>query len=420
MTPPPQRPLPPRWPALLALGFSLVLVGTIALRLLSVRFAAGDMYPPYSSLRSDPLGTRVLHDALAETHGIRVARSLGVDLPTDAAPGVTLLILGLPPAESSSVPTTLVQQWETLARGGGRVVVAFLPRVEDRRDRVPPPSSSLEPQDNPIASLRDRWEFTVSRLDDLRFTKDLRPPMEALRTADAAVHHPFLPPAIPWYSLVHFGDTSSPWHTLYTQAGQPVAIERRWGAGHLVITTDAFPLSNEALRRQRQTDWIAWLLGNASQVVFEERHLGIQAVPGVAGLARRYQLHGLAAGLCLLAALWVWRSLTTLVPRHPPTSQPAPVAGHGSEQGLAQLLRRVVRPHDLPQVWVNTWSQSVGRDPAWHPTTADLQAHLPSHSPPPKPTPSPFQTLATLHSLVHARSRNGPQPPLALPKPKPQ
>jgi hypothetical protein len=417
MTPLHHPPSSPRWPAILALVLSLVLVGTIALRLLSVRFAAGDMYPPYSSLRSDPLGARVLHDALADTPGLRVARSLGVELPADAAPGVTLLILGLPPADSSIVPTTLVQQWETLARGGGRVVVAFLPRVEDRRDRVPPPTSSLAPEDNPVASLRDRWEFVVSRFEP-RDPAASPLPTEAQRNADAAVNHPFLPPAMPWYSLVHFGDTSSPWHTLYTQDGQPVAIERRWGAGHLVVTTDAYALSNEALRRQRQSDWIAWLLGNASQVVFEERHLGIQAVPGVAGLARRYQLHGLAAGLCLLAALWVWRSLATLVPRHHPTTPPAPVAGHGSEQALAPLLRRVVRPHDLPQVWVDTWSQSVGRDPSWRPTTTELQTHLQTHTPPSSQRPSPFHTLSTLHSLVHTRSRSGPRPPLALPKPK--
>jgi hypothetical protein len=396
---------------------ALVLVGTIAIRLLSVRFAAGEMYPPYSSLRSDPLGTRVLHDALADTHGIRVLRSLGVELPTDASPGVTLLVLGLPPAESSIVPTTLVQQWETLARGGGRVVVAFLPRVEDRRDRVPPPTSSLPPADNPVASLRDRWEFTVSHFEP-RDPAASPLPTEAQRTADATVHHPFLPPAIPWYSLVHFGDTPSLWQTVYTQDGQPVAIERPWGAGHLVLTTDAYSLSNESLHRHRQTDWIAWLLGDASHVVFEERHLGIQAVPGVAGLARRYRLHGLAAGLCLLAALWVWRSLATLVPRRENPTAPEPVSGQDSEQGLAQLLRRVVRPEDLPKVWVATWNQSVGHDPSWHPTAAELLAQVQTRHPSPGERLSPIVTLANLHTLVGSRSRPGPRPPLALPKPK--
>jgi hypothetical protein len=197
-----------------------------------------------------------------------------------------------------------------------------------------------------------------------------------------------------------------------------VAIERRWGAGHLVIITDAYPLSNEALRRHRQTDWLAWLLGDASQVVFEERHLGIEAVPGVAGLARRYRLHGLAAGLCLLAALWVWQTLATLVPRREAATQSAPVAGHGSEQGLAQLLRRVVRPDNLPQIWVEAWHHSVGHDPSWRPTAADLQIHLHTRPPNLGERPSPLQTLSDLHSLVQTRSRLGPRPPLALPKPK--
>ena len=41
----------------------------------SLTSAAGNSYPLYSSLRSDPLGAKALHDALAETGEYQVSRS---------------------------------------------------------------------------------------------------------------------------------------------------------------------------------------------------------------------------------------------------------------------------------------------------------------------------------------------------------
>ena len=34
------------------------------LHLFNLRFAAGDVYPPYSSLRSDPVGCRIYYESL--------------------------------------------------------------------------------------------------------------------------------------------------------------------------------------------------------------------------------------------------------------------------------------------------------------------------------------------------------------------
>ena len=63
----------------------ILLIGLFCLLLVNLfllRFRAGDIYPPYSSLRSDPLGTKALVKALVgvalgheqRAHGRRVAR----------------------------------------------------------------------------------------------------------------------------------------------------------------------------------------------------------------------------------------------------------------------------------------------------------------------------------------------------------
>src|SRR3989442_8809045 len=58
----------------LLLPVLLALLGLGVGRLFQLRFAAGDVYPPYSSLRADPLGTKALFESLAWLRGIAVQR----------------------------------------------------------------------------------------------------------------------------------------------------------------------------------------------------------------------------------------------------------------------------------------------------------------------------------------------------------
>ena len=53
---------------------AVFLAGVVQLFLL--RFAGGDVYPPYSSLRSDPFGTKALYESLERIPGVTVTRHL--------------------------------------------------------------------------------------------------------------------------------------------------------------------------------------------------------------------------------------------------------------------------------------------------------------------------------------------------------
>src|SRR5438128_196550 len=57
-----------------AILVAVFLIGVAELFLL--RFAGGDVYPPYSSLRADPSGTRALYESLEKIPGATVARHL--------------------------------------------------------------------------------------------------------------------------------------------------------------------------------------------------------------------------------------------------------------------------------------------------------------------------------------------------------
>ena len=67
-----------------------------ALYLLGIQFADGGAYPAYSSLRSDPLGAKLLYDTLALVPGASVGRNY---LPLEylGGTGATVLLLNQNP-----------------------------------------------------------------------------------------------------------------------------------------------------------------------------------------------------------------------------------------------------------------------------------------------------------------------------------
>src|ERR1700693_5289970 len=72
---------------LLGVGFTATV-----LYLFGVQFAAGDVYPEYSSLRADPSGAKLLFEALSHTPGITASRNyLPLDGFTETSAAVVLL-----------------------------------------------------------------------------------------------------------------------------------------------------------------------------------------------------------------------------------------------------------------------------------------------------------------------------------------
>src|ERR1041384_7220378 len=67
----------------IGIGAMLFMAGVIYLFLL--RFEAGDVYPPYSSLRADPLGTMAWFESLQKLPSLTVRRDMSSNskLPED-------------------------------------------------------------------------------------------------------------------------------------------------------------------------------------------------------------------------------------------------------------------------------------------------------------------------------------------------
>src|SRR5260370_19889589 len=95
-------------------------------KLYKLRFAAGDIYPPYSSLRADPMGSKALYESILQLPGASAARNY---LPIEKAPrgNATLLFLGLYRYLVEASPEHHLTALERLPRTGARAGIAMRP-----------------------------------------------------------------------------------------------------------------------------------------------------------------------------------------------------------------------------------------------------------------------------------------------------
>src|SRR4051812_43939030 len=74
---------------LLAAGFFFGLA-----RLFTLRYASGEVYPPYSTMRADPLGAKGVFEALSALPGVEVRRNFQPLKRLRPGKPVTLVYLG--------------------------------------------------------------------------------------------------------------------------------------------------------------------------------------------------------------------------------------------------------------------------------------------------------------------------------------
>jgi hypothetical protein len=173
-----------------------------------------------------------------------------------------------------------------------------------------------------------------------------------------------LPSKLPWHSAIYFKKLDPAWKGLYNRGDHPVAIERKLGKGTLILLSDSYLVSNEAMLNNRHADLLSYMVGERHRVIFDETHLGIAEQETVGTLARKYGLGGFVLGLLVLALLFVWRNAMSLVP--PPAEESAERLSKHSDKdassGLVNLLRRNIAGRDILGVAFDYWKKSFARE----------------------------------------------------------
>ena len=335
--------------------------------LLIMRFEKGDVYPPYSSFRSDPRGTRAFLEGLGLVQGVTAVRSTVPLAGASAIEGSTLFLIGLDERAFGRMDAPTVRTMEEAARKGARIVIAFAPLTHEGEDRRPMAlkerqegsgkgkegSKDEDALQEEYVDLWGRWEVGTRLLSRLSGRANLVGGGQGF------------PLFVDWRSPLVFEPHHKDWRPIYEREGSPVLLERPFGKGEIVLASDAFFLSNEAMKKERLPHLLSWLCGDHRRIIFDETHLGIAESPGLAKLIERHGLTPFFISLIVLIALALWRASIPLVParssRHPGEIS----LGRDHLTGLANLLRRNIPRNDVVAACVNEWENSFshgGRD----------------------------------------------------------
>jgi hypothetical protein len=283
------------------------------IRLFSLQFASGDVYPELSSLRADPAGSKLLYDTLALTPGIKVSRNY---LPLDSLDqtGATVFLLASNPGAFDNEP--YLKTIESLAGRGNRVAAAM------------------------------DWQFP-----DAPSGKELNRLWHVRFAVDPDKHHTH---------HLYFAEATG-WQVVDQVAGKFLAIERTFGKGTVVLLSESDAFTNQSTAAMDRLTAVSDAIGSSHQVIFDEEHFGIAESGSVVGLARRFRLGGMFIGLAICAALFLWKSASAF----PPPAPAAPVerlAGRTSLSGLLTLLHRHIAPRDLATACWREWLSTHRRD----------------------------------------------------------
>ncbi|HKP94372.1 MAG TPA: hypothetical protein VJ385_01325 [Fibrobacteria bacterium] len=334
------------------------------------RLEAGDIYPAYSTLRSDPMGCRAFFSALERYPGLAVKRAFARADFRGQAPGAAYFFLGLDPLAFGN-ESELLKELDTLARQGHRVVIGLSELVmregreyklqrtglldgdSSARDRKGGPAAARDTLRDSAGAARYLREWGFRMRIDTAFRGD---------GAGKAAAVGNLKDTLPWLSGVHFESLKGPWTVLYRRRASAkespaVAAERPLGSGSVVLVSDSYFASNQAQFHSSPARFAGLLLGGADRVFFDERHLGVRRDDSIAGLLRRYRLHWMLPSLLLLLALYVWKERNLPVPET--EGEPAPGAPSDAHSALAGLLGRNLGPRQALEACFGLWKESA-------------------------------------------------------------
>jgi len=336
------------WRAIaLLVAMAAVFAGGI-IYLFGIQFSSGGVYPEYSSLRSDPMGAKLLFEGMERIPGMTVERNFQ---PFEFLPasGFTLVLLGSKPGDFDAEQPYL-RSIERIAERGNRVVVAFTAQP----DYTPAKKDALDA----------RWGVRIGVQAD----KD-------------SYHRYYFAEAKGWSGLERLGPLL-------------MAIEKNFGKGSVALFAGSTDFTNEALVSGDHLQLVAAALAPEAHIIFDEQHLGVSESGSVVALARRFRLTGMVLGLAFCGAMFLWRNSAAFPPRTAAV-EARPLEGRTAHAGLATLLRRHIPPRELANVCWREWLN--GNRGATPPERVERASAIAANA------TDPIAALQEIEAVLHAK-----------------
>jgi hypothetical protein len=345
--------------------------------LISMRFERGDIYPTYSSYRTDPRGCKAFFDGLrleGAADAIRNTEPLE-QLKVPAAAG--LFVVGLPKGSFFHMDEPSVEALEKALSQGLRLVISFAPvRAKDKESAIEESASGEKPIERQGAHPGRKAQPSAGPSKDDPPDKEAEPPIAkgidlgkrwGMETEELARQSKTAPLAVPgrgpyrapWLSSLVFKPLDTTWQVLATLEDKPVIITKPFGKGEIVLLSDSFLFTNEAMKAARSPYLLAWLCRGRQTILFDETHLGVIENPGVAAVIKRNGLLPFFASLVILALLVIWRQSSAFLPPMEASGDMSSDRGRGYSAGLANLFRRNIPKDKMLTACLDEWERSL-------------------------------------------------------------
>lgn len=351
-------------------AFLILFLAAAVIHLMLLRHKTGDIYPPYSSLRSDPLGVKIFFESLKAIKSLTVSRNYKPLKKIRHNNESTLFYPGVN-HEYAMIYDETYKVLEDMVINGNRIVFSFFPVSEtdgvnyENLDNDSNCNTGSECTSKDISSKTsgNKFKSFSERLGfDFNINSEAAKPFADCAVCDNAEANNYslleLPKSVIMPTALFFDKPDDSWRVIYARAGKAVLMEKIIGKGSIVLCAGSFFLSNEAMLRYRYPELLSWLIGSSRKVIFDEKHHGIEETEGVATLARKYRLHGLFAGFIVLAGLFIWQNAFPLLPRRNTISRDKVSIQQNYIQGLIYLLRRSIPSRDILNVCFQEWKKS--------------------------------------------------------------
>lgn len=343
----------------------------------SIRFRLGDIYPHYSSLRSDPMGTKILFEALKSLPGYSVKRDHSTTLTFEGGKNTALFLLGLKTGlDHSALKNPGKQNYKTISTllsSGSRLVISLHPEAykfgpvsirnvskkdykkkESEEGKKEKGEKDINPEKAADYSFLKKWGFNIHTMG---VSKD--------SIADLALNkgNPDLPSSIKFPSHYYFTELDSKWTITYALKNKPVIISRHYGGGTIILCADSYIFSNEAMMYDRYPRLLSWFVGPANRLYFDESHFGVQHNSGIIDLAYKYRIQGVFIALFLIAALYIWKNGVHFVPPQEDNDKSGRSVKSEKDQldALVSLLQCYIAPKDLLKTCITEWANTTNK-----------------------------------------------------------
>ena len=334
-----------------------------------LRFQKGDVYPAYSSLRTDPLGSKVLFESLVSFNKLDVKRNYQSWTKLEGDPGSVLLYLGAWNVDFQWREKNFFQSLDQYMIQGGRLVIAFLPSqhleshvkeksvLKDKKIETPDPEE--EQRNKSFDSMEKHWGIVLNN-EDPKAKKQEHLIAKKFPQKQRFALEENLPQSLSWHSGMSFKPLNAAWHTLYTVNEKPVMVVKTLGRGSLILMTDSFAFSNEALLKDRQVPLLGALLQDRQEIIFDEYHLGVASQQGLMDLIVRYRLQYFLLSLFFVFALLVWKNSSQGI-RESQDIFAAQLIESKKDyfEGLVSLLRKNIPKKKILNICVEEWYKDI-------------------------------------------------------------